>query len=54
MTSDPAIAARKAREWTERRNALIRQAHAEGESFRSIAERVGLTHTAIKKIVDRG
>lgn len=40
-------AARKAREWTERRDALIR---ADTRSLRDIAADAGLSHTAIAKI----
>lgn len=46
-------AARKQREWTERRNEAIVQAHADGASLREIAEQVGLAHSAVAKIVKR-
>jgi lambda repressor-like predicted transcriptional regulator len=45
--------ARKAREATLRRDALIRQMREEGSSLRSIAEAAELTHTAIAKILAR-
>lgn len=44
-------AAKKAREWTIRRDNLIRAQHAAGVSLRAIGEEAGLTHTAIAKIV---
>lgn len=46
-------AAKKAAEWTERRNALIRQARAEGSTLRGIGRATGLSHTAIAKILAR-
>lgn len=46
-----AKAARKAREWTIRRDDLIRAQHAAGASLRAIGAEAGLTHTAIAKIV---
>jgi hypothetical protein len=46
-------AAAKAVEWTETRNAAIREARAGGASLRSIAEAAGLSHTAVAKIVGR-
>lgn len=51
--TDIANAASKAREWTERRDALIREARADGASLRAIAVQAGLSHTAIAKIVAR-
>lgn len=47
-------AATKARDHTRQRDELIRQAAAAGASLRDIAEHVGLSHTGVKKIVDRG
>lgn len=44
-------AAKKAREWTIRRDDLIREMHANGSSLRAIGEEAGLTHSAIAKIV---
>lgn len=46
-------AAKKAREWTRRRDALIREARGEGASLRAIASEAGLSHTAIAKILAR-
>lgn len=46
-------AGRKAVEWTERRDALIRASHAAGASLRSIGEDAGLSHTAVGMIVKR-
>lgn len=51
--SELAKAARKAREWTIRRDDLIREAHAGGLSLRAIGGEAGLTHTAIAKILAR-
>lgn len=46
-----ASAAAKAREWTETRDRLIVEAVAAGGSLREVAETVGLSHTAVAKIV---
>lgn len=46
-------AATKAREWTARRDALIRQAHAAGLSFRAIAVDAQMTHAGVAKIVKK-
>ena len=43
----------KAREYTERRNQAIIEAHEAGLSYRHIAERTGLHFTSIAKIVKR-
>jgi lambda repressor-like predicted transcriptional regulator len=53
MRTPIADAAAKSREWTERRNALIVQAHKDGASLRKLADLTGLSHTAIAKIVKR-
>jgi DNA invertase Pin-like site-specific DNA recombinase len=45
--------ARKAREATARRDALIRQMRDEGATLRAIADAAGLTHTAVAKILAR-
>lgn len=50
---DVALWARKARDATDRRNDAIRRMHAEGASLRAIGEAAGLSHMAIKKILDR-
>jgi lambda repressor-like predicted transcriptional regulator len=47
------VAAMKAEQWTEKRNALIRQAREEGSSLRAIGRATGLSHTAIAKILAR-
>jgi predicted transcriptional regulator len=44
-------AATKARDWTEERNRLIREAHAAGGGVREIARLVGLTHPAVLNII---
>lgn len=44
-------AAKHAREWTLKRDALIRRESEAGRSLRDIAEEVGLSHTAIAKIL---
>lgn len=46
--------ARKARVATEQRDYWIREARAEGNSLRIIGEAVGLSHTAVAKILARG
>lgn len=57
---DPAVAkrltavAKRARDNTDERNRLIRQAHADGGSLREIGALAGLTHVGVKKIVERG
>jgi DNA invertase Pin-like site-specific DNA recombinase len=44
----------KTREWTERRDDLIRQAYSGGGGVREIARAVGLTHPAVLRIVNKG
>lgn len=39
--------------WLRERDGLIREAHAAGASLREIAQLVGLSHTGVKKIVER-
>lgn len=51
--SELSTAAHKAREWTERRDALIRSARKTGRSLRDIAEEAGISHTAVAKILSR-
>lgn len=46
-------AAQKARHWTAERDRLIVQAVKAGGSLREVAETVGLSHSAIDKIVRR-
>jgi len=46
-------AARKARQWHEERDDQIVQAHQAGDSFREIGRIVGLSHPAVKKIVEK-
>jgi hypothetical protein len=46
-------AAKKAADWTTKRDALIRQAHADGLSLRAIANQCGLTHAGVARIVNR-
>lgn len=57
MSIDPVTAAalkaagHKVREWTERRDELIRSAVVEeGAALRTVAELVGLSHTAVSFI----
>lgn len=52
-TKEVASWARKAREATLRRDEAIRVMHAEGATLRAIGEAAGLSHTAIRKILDR-
>ena len=47
------LTADKAREYTERRDRAICEAHAAGLSYRHIAERTGLHFTSVAKIVNR-
>lgn len=51
--SDLGLAALNARESTERRDALICQARAEGMTYRAIGAAASLSHTAVAKIVAR-
>lgn len=46
-------AADQARAATEERNRQIAAAHHDGASLREIAEHAGITHVAVKKIVER-
>lgn len=46
-------AARKVAEWTRERDSRIRQAAADGGGLREIARAVGLSHSGVKKIVER-
>lgn len=46
--------ANQARNATMLRDKWICRAHAEGSALRTIGEAVGLSHTAIAKIVERG
>lgn len=56
MAIDPHTAAAlrtagdKVAEWTEKRDAAIRQAVAEGGSLREVAALVGISHMAVKYI----
>ena len=43
----------KAREYTERRDRAIVEAHRAGKSYRHIAERTGLHFTSVANIVNR-
>lgn len=43
-------AGRKAIEWQQERDRLIRQAVSEGGSLREVGDLAGLTHTAVKFI----
>lgn len=47
-------AADKAREWTVERDRRIVAAVAAGASLREVATAVGLSHSAVDKIVKRG
>lgn len=49
--SELSNAAKKAREWTMKRDDLIRVAYHDGLSLRAIGDEAGLTHSAIAKIV---
>lgn len=41
----------KAAAWTEKRNALIRQAIADGAGVREVARAVGLNHATVLNII---
>ncbi len=43
----------KQREWTDRRDTAIVQAHRDGMSLREIAEAVGMSHMGVDRIVKR-
>ncbi len=51
---DLRTAGRKVKEWTARRDGLIRSAHAAGGGVREIALAVGHTHPAVLRIISRG
>lgn len=44
----------KSKEWTERRDALIRAAHEGGASLREIADAVGMSNPGVLRIVRKG
>lgn len=46
-------AAKQITAFTQRRNALIVQAQAEGAGLREIARAAGLTHRAVAQIIER-
>lgn len=46
-------AAGKIDTWTDKRDALVVQARAEGGTLREIAEMAGLTHAGIARILER-
>ena len=48
-----AAEARKAREWTSRRNRAIGAAHQSGASLREIGDATGLSHEAVRKILEK-
>lgn len=52
LASELTRAAAKVEEWTEKRNALIVQARGQG-TLREVAALGGVSHSAIKKIVDK-
>ena len=43
----------KQREWTDKRDAAIVEAHQEGMSLRAIADAVGMSHMGVRRIVER-
>lgn len=53
LTRRLTTAAGKARDWTEERNRLVREAHQAGGGAREIARLVGLTHPAVLNIIKR-
>lgn len=48
-----ASASRKERQWKQERDAEIVAAHQEGDGLREIARAVGLSHPAVKKIIEK-
>lgn len=46
--------AHEAKAWTAMRDEAIRQMRKEGASLRAIAERAGITHAAVARILKRG
>lgn len=46
-------AGRRQREWTRRRDAAVVAAHRAGHSLREIAVEVQLSHSGVKRIVER-
>jgi DNA-binding NarL/FixJ family response regulator len=49
---EAARADRKAAGWIERRNTAIARAHAEGASYRDIANVCQLSHMTVKRIIE--
>ena len=43
----------KQREWTDKRDQAIVQAHRDGMSLREVADAVGLSHMGVQAIVKR-
>lgn len=54
LTRRLTAAGRKAEEWRERRDELIREAARDGGTLREIAAMVGLTHVGVLRIIRRG
>lgn len=58
VTMEPAMirklanAAKKATDWTQERNRLIKEAHQGGASYREIGRAVGLSHVGVRGIVE--
>lgn len=58
VTMEPAMirklanAAKKATDWTQERNRLIKEAHEAGAGYREIGRAVGLSHVGVKGIVE--
>jgi hypothetical protein len=50
LATELRTAGRKVAEWTERRDELITRAVDEGTALRTVAELVGLSHTAVSFI----
>jgi lambda repressor-like predicted transcriptional regulator len=53
MPDNLASIAEEYRRWGAKRDALIRDAHRRGMSLRAIADAVQLSHSGVKRIVDR-
>lgn len=46
--------AQKAREATAERDRLVREAAAQGASLRELGDAIGMTHTGVRRILQRG
>lgn len=54
MTPRLSYTAEKARMWTARRDEEIRKAAAGGMTLRAIAREVGMVHSGVSRVLERG